>query len=331
MIGDRADLALAWDADGALAYMRGDWTGCWQRTEEARAAAPGVDDVEASTEFLQAMVLLGRHDLAAARLSFERARVALAAVRSGRPFFTTMTLGWIVEGAGASPRLYFEETVLPGPRVSAGQAQGYVLCNLGYLARLAGDLDQARTLLDEAVSIFRVLGARDGESMALNHLGCLHRVRAEFAEGRHMLEQSLRIRHEIGDRRAIGLTLGNLGVLTAAEGDVERGVALLEQALAGFRETEDVPGRVGFTLTTASVYANAGDYDAARRLLPNALLESRHIPGNHRATAWGHVLLSEVFSRLGQPDEAVRALARAGDQFRALGAIDRVEPGLSTR
>ena len=331
MIGDRADLALAWDADGALAYMRGDWTGCWQRTEEARAAAPGVDDVEASTEFLQAMVLLGRHDLAAARLSFERARVALAAVRSGRPFFTTMTLGWIVEGAGASPRLYFEETVLPGPRVSAGQAQRYVLCNLGYLARLAGDLDQARTLLDEAVSIFRALGARDGESMALNHLGCLHRVRAEFAAGRDMLEQSLRIRHEIGDRRAIGLTLGNLGVLTAAEGDLERAVALLEQALAGFRETEDVPGRVGFTLTTASVYANAGDYDAAGRLLPDALLESRHIPGNHRATAWGHVLLSEVFSRLGQPDEAGRALARAGDQFRALGAIDRVEPGLSTR
>jgi len=167
--------------------------------------------------------------------------------------------------------------------------------------------------------------------MALNQLGCLHRVRAEFAEGRDMLEQSLRIRHEIGDRRAIGLTLGNLGVLTAAEGDLERGVALLEQALAGFRETEDVPGRVGSTLTTASVYANAGDYDAARRLLPDALLESRHIPGNHRATAWGHVMLSEVFSRLGQPDEAVRALARAGDQFRALGAIDRVEPGLSAR
>ena len=66
--------------------------------------------------------------------------------------------------------------------MNAGQAQGYVLCNLAYLARLAGDLDEARMLLDEAVSIFRALGDRDGESMALNHLGCLHRVRAEFAE-----------------------------------------------------------------------------------------------------------------------------------------------------
>ena len=176
-------------------------------------------------------MLLGRHDLPAARVAFEQARAALAAVRSGRPFFATMTLGWVVEEA----RVYFEETVLPGPRVSAGQAQGYVLCNLAYLARLAGDRDEARTLLDEAGSIFRALGARDGESMALSHLGCLHRVRAEFAEGRAALEHSLRIRHEIGDRREIGLTLGNLGMLTAAEGDLAHGLALLQQALAGFR------------------------------------------------------------------------------------------------
>ena len=77
-----------------------------------------------------------------------------------------MTLGWVVEDA----RIYFEETVLPGPRVSAGQARGYVLCNLAYLARLAGDRDEAQGLLDEAVSIFRALGDRDGESMARSHL-----------------------------------------------------------------------------------------------------------------------------------------------------------------
>jgi predicted ATPase/DNA-binding SARP family transcriptional activator len=41
MIGDRADLALALDADGALAYMRGDWTGCWQRAEEVHRIPAG--------------------------------------------------------------------------------------------------------------------------------------------------------------------------------------------------------------------------------------------------------------------------------------------------
>jgi predicted ATPase/DNA-binding SARP family transcriptional activator len=325
-IGDRTGLALALNADGVLAYLRGQWAKSWQRSMEAQDAAPdsGVDEVEASAAHLQAMVLLGRGELAAARAAFEHVRAALAKVlHANRPFFTPVMLGFAIEGARtASPRLYFEETVLPGPHVNAEQAQGYVLCNLAYLARLAGDLDEARVLVDDAISIFTMLGDRDGESLARNHLGCLHRARGDYAAGRAALEHSLRLRHEIGDRRAIGLTLSNLGVLTAAEGDLASGLALLEQALAGFRETEDAPGRVGASLTVASVHAHAGDFAAARRLLPGALRESEHIPGNHRATPWGYTMLADVLRRLGEPEGAAQALARAREQFRDLGALD---------
>ena len=213
-------------------------------------------------------------------MAFEQVRAALAKVpQPKQPFFTPLMLGYAVDGAGtASPRLYFEETVLTGPHINARQAQGYVLCNLAYLARLAGDLDEARMLVDEAVSMFRTLGDRDGEALALNHLGCLHRVRAEYSAGRAALEHSLRLRRDIGDRRAIGLTLCNLGVLTAAEGDPARGLVLLHDALAGFRDTEDAPGRVGASLTIASVHAEAGDDDSARRLLVDVLEESTADP-----------------------------------------------------
>ena len=325
-ISDRAGLALALHADGVLAYMRGRWDESWQRSLEAQDAASdnGVEEVEAYVAHLQAMVLLGRGKLAAARAAFEHVRAALAKVpQAKRPFFTPLMLGFAVEGArAASPRLYFEETVLPGPHINAEQAQGYVLCNLAYLARLAGDLDEARALVDEAISAFTMLGDRNGESLALNHLGCLHRVRGEYAAGRAALDYSLRLRHEIGDRRAIGLTLSNLGVLTAAEGDLAEGLTLLQQALAGFRETKDAPGRVGASLTMASVHAEAGDCETAQRLLYQALPESAHIPGNHRATAWGYTMLGDVLQHLDRRGEAVRALAQARDHFRALGAID---------
>jgi tetratricopeptide (TPR) repeat protein len=111
-------------------------------------------------------------------------------------------------------------------------------------------------------------------------------------------------------------------VLTAAEGDLAQGLALLQQALAGFRETEDAPGRLATSLTMASVHAEAGDYETAQRLLYQALPESQHIPGNHRATAWGYAMLGDVLQQLDRRDEAVRALAQARDHFRALGAID---------
>ena len=320
---DRTGLALALHADGVLAYMRGQWTESLERSIEAREVARGVEEVEASTAHLQAMVLLGRGELAAARVAFERARAALIKVLSRRPFFATLMIGFAVDGAQqAIPRLYFEETVLLGPRVSAEQAQGYVLCNLASLARLAGDLDEARMLVDEAISVFTTLGDRDGEALATNYLGCLRRVGAEYGAGRAAMEHSLRLRHAIGDRRAIGLTVGNLGVLIAADGDPAQGVALLQQALAGFRETEDAPGRVAASLTMASVYAEAGDHGAAQRLLPDALVESAHIPGNHRATAWGYAMLSDIQRRRGEPNAAARALGQARDRFRALGAVD---------
>jgi tetratricopeptide (TPR) repeat protein len=109
-------------------------------------------------------------------------------------------------------------------------------------------------------------------------------------------------------------------MLTAAEGDLAHGLALLRQALAGFRETDDTPGRVAATLTIASLHAAAGDYEVARRMLPDALAEGRNIPGNHRGTAWGFVMLSDVHRNLGQPDEAARAMAEARSLFQALGS-----------
>ena len=327
-ISDRTGLALALHADGVLAYMRGHWTESWQRSMEAQDAASdsGVDEVEASTAHLQAMVLLGRGELAAARVAFEHVRAALARVpQPKRPFFTPLMLGFAVEGARtASPRLYFEETVLPGPHINAQQAQGYVLCNLAYLARLAGDLDEARMLVDEAISTFTMLGDRDGESLALNHLGCLHRVRAEYAAGRAALEHSLRLRQR-HRRPARDRSDARQPRRAHRRGGRSRtGSRAAAQALAGFRETEDAPGRVAPASPSRACTPTAGDDDDARSdCCTTSCQESRHIPGNHRATAWGYAMLSDVLQRLGQRDEAARARgARRGDQFLALGAID---------
>ena len=308
-IGDRARLALALHADGVLAYMRGDWTRCWQRSEEAREAAPGADEVEASTAFLQAMVLLGRHDLPAARVAFEQARAALAAVRSGRPFFATMTLGWVVEDA---PHL------LRGDRAARAAREcrpGAGICVVQ--PRLSGPAgrrsDEARGCWTRPSRYSAHSATGTANRWPRSHLGCLHRVRAEFAEGRAALEHSLRIRHEIGDRREIGLTLGNLGMLTAAEGDLARGLALLRQALAGFRETDDVPGRVAATLTIASLHAAAGDYEAARRMLPDALSEVAAHPWQPPRNRVGIRDAQRRAPQSRPPDEAVRAMAEAAD------------------
>ncbi len=322
---DPAGLARALDASSVLAYMRGAWADCRRTSMLARdvAAECGAERIAMSALHPLAVVHLGRGELSAARKLFGEIRLGLPAFDEGPPFFAPMMLGFAVEGAGtASPRLHFEETVLLGRRVGAVQAGAYVLCNLAYLARLDGDLDEAQSLVEDAVAVFRGLGDRDGEALAVNHLGCLHRVRGEYGAARAAFDLSLQIRYDLGDRRATGLTLCSLGVLTASEGDVDRGIGLLQEALAGFSETEDVPALVAVRLTMASVHAAAGDDDEAGRLLPDTLRDSRHIPGNHRATAWGYAMLGAVQRRRGRSDQASQALQQAEDLFGRLGAVD---------
>ncbi|MFL6136315.1 MAG: ATP-binding protein [Frankiaceae bacterium] len=325
---DPDGLAQALHADAVLAYMRGSWTECWQRTIEAREAATagGAGQVRAASMHLQAVVLMGRGELLAARAVIDEVRLALPEVpRTGRPFFPPVMLGFAVEGTRtASPRAYFEETVLLGRHVGTEQAAAYVLCNLADLDRLAGELDEPLALLDEAVARFEGLDDVDGQALALSRLGCLHRVRGELPDARAALSRSLRLRRAVGDLRAIGITQANLGVLTAAEGDVEEGCALIERAAAGFAATEDEAGRVGLSLTVASVLADAGAFAPAGRRLAEVLPASGRVPANHRATGWGYAMLGDIERRLGREEAAERASRRAGAIFDALGCVDGV-------
>ncbi len=328
-LDDPAGLARALVASSMLAYIRGAWADCRRTSLQAHdlAADCGADLVALSALHPLAMVHLGRGELPAARTVLDEIRVGLATLpERGPPFFAPMMLGYAVEGAGTDcPRLHFEETILLGRRVGAVQAGAYVLCNLAYLARLEGDVGAAQSLVEEAASVFRGLGDREGEALAVNHLGCLHRVRGDYEPARTAFERSLQIRHDLGDRRATGLTLGGLGVLTASEGAVDRGIGLLQEALAGFRATEDAPALVAMRLTMASVHVAAGNDDEAVRLLPETLRESRRIPGNHRATAWGYAMLGAIQRRQGRVNEAIQAFADAEGLFGALGAVDGVE------
>jgi hypothetical protein len=230
MMGDRADLALALDAAGALAYMRGDWTGA--------GSAPRRLGLRhrVSTMSRRPPYSCRRWCCSAAtisppqRLSFERGArgPGCGAVRA--PFFTTMTLGWIVEGAGASPRLYFEETVAARTPVNAGQAQGYVLCNLAIWPGWPATWTRPGYGSTRPSRYSAHYRRRDANRWHSNQLGCLHRVRAEFRRRRDMLEQSLRSRHENRRSSRDRPDSRQSRVLSAAEGDLERGVALLEQA-----------------------------------------------------------------------------------------------------
>jgi predicted ATPase len=318
-------LAQVLHGDAVLGYMRGSWDEAWQRSVEAREAASsyGPERMMVSALHLQGLLLAGRGKLTEAAAALTEVRRDLGRKAEDVVVFPPLTLGFGLEGTPpGGPRVFFEETVLLGRLVADRQADGYVLCNLAEVARLAGDLDGAGALLEDAAARFATLDDCDGEGLALNLLGCVHRVRGSFRDARDVLNRSLQVRRDAGDRRAIGLTQANLGVLAAAQGDLHPGLALIEQAASGFEERQDRAAVAGLALTWVSVQADAGAYEAARNHLLVSLPTFRQIPGNQRAAAWGYAMLSDIEARLGARSEAAVALHEASARFLDLGAGD---------
>jgi hypothetical protein len=210
--------------------------------------------------------------------------------------------------AAESAALLRGDRSVPGPRVNAGQAQGSCVVQ----PRLSGPAgrrpgDQARIRLDEGrLDNSAHIGARRRESMALQPAsGCLHRGPApSFAEGRDMLEQSLRSRHrKSAIRRAIGPdSRQSRGALSAAEGvSGARGRAPGCRRWPAFVRRRTFRGRVGFTLTTASVYANAGDYGRGPTPATRRLAGVAAHPWQSPRDRVGTCHAQRVFSHLGQP------------------------------
>ena len=74
------------------------------------------------------------------------------------PFFVAMSLGWAVDERRDPPLPFAEETVLFGRRVGAQQAAGHLRLAIALSERLAGNIDAAFTLIDDAYARFRGCG-----------------------------------------------------------------------------------------------------------------------------------------------------------------------------
>jgi hypothetical protein len=92
-------------------------------------------------------------------------------------------------------------------------------------------LEEAKALLEEALTINRAIGSRWGEAISLHHLGELAMARGEHTIAHAMLAGSLTIRRELHDPD-IDLSLEAFGRLAVSRGQSVRAVHLFGAAAA---------------------------------------------------------------------------------------------------
>jgi DNA-binding SARP family transcriptional activator/Tfp pilus assembly protein PilF len=196
---------------------------------------------------------------------------------------------------------------------------GKILSWLGLFRILLGKFDQAQTLLDESISIFKDLGLRKELGSALNRLGLLFFFIGRLEESGTYLNQGLAAFEEEQDQWGIASSYKNLGNIARLRGDLATAKKMFQKALTKYREWGDNYNISSVLTRLGLISEEEGYYKEATNLHRKSLEGYRE---THEIWGWtrrANLLNNLGFARYGDGDY-VEAEACFREALR--GAID---------
>ncbi|HEX2326767.1 MAG TPA: tetratricopeptide repeat protein [Chloroflexota bacterium] len=176
-----------------------------------------------------------------------------------------------LEGALAVAARYPAEGSDRPDRPSLRPALAEALHGAGAMARLQGDHDAARPVLERSAALWRDLGAERDLARALSTLGLARLVDGEPEGAAAALEESVAIFRRLGDGWGLAVALiGHAEMLTRRRGP-PAAVAPLEEALALFRAQGEPWGQARALGGLGNVALGAGQLTLARERFEAAL------------------------------------------------------------
>ncbi len=214
-----------------------------------------------------------------------------------------------------------EELERKGPPESKRQKaeRAAIFLDLGIEARHLGRPAEARSHVEQALSIYREIGFKPGEGLMLRMLGGAWQQLGEPRRAIEFYEQYLAVAREIGDRLGEGAALRNLGSAWADLGETHRALDCYEQSLAVAREIGDREGEGAALGGLGNTYANLGEMRRAIDYYEQGLAMARGI-GDQRGEGIALADLGDICVNLGEMPQAIKyyeqSLAVARDSGR---------------
>jgi tetratricopeptide (TPR) repeat protein len=140
------------------------------------------------------------------------------------------------------------------------------LLQLGWHHIDGGELSLARDFLAQARATSLAVGDRLIASVACDGLGEVARMQGDVAEARQLFEEELALHRTLKDKHGIGHTLRWLGWLAQAEGDLPGAWACYREALSALRDAWDPNRLSVVLHGVASLVLDTGDAARALRL-----------------------------------------------------------------
>ena len=208
--------------------------------------------------------------------------------------------GWLAyrQTDYSEARSLMEESLTIYRKLEVKQGIADALSCLGVLAFEQNDLVMARTLEEQSLAIRKEIGNKGSIASSLNNLASMACERGDYNTACSLHEESLAIRRELGDRHGISIALHNLGEIAQLQGDYAEARVLLEDSLAIRRELGD-RGGIAAALSNLGVLACEQQEYATARMLHEESLEIRRELGYKSGIAQSLHDLGVVAEKLG--------------------------------
>jgi len=179
----------------------------------------------------------------------------------------------------------------------------YSLRYLGHLSLSRGDYAEAGARLEESRVISEEVGNPWQAADCLNMLGHVARYQGDYVTARSLFEETLARLRVLGDRYGIATLLKNMSIIARYQQDYKAARALAEESLAMARALGDKPGTALALLCLGDLFREQGELDAARSRYEECL-EIRRELGIPYGVAWSLGLLGRVALAQRDPEKA---------------------------
>jgi tetratricopeptide (TPR) repeat protein len=256
-------------ADGDEAEKRGDLPG-------AIAAYRRLSSSELPVSAAQGLFRLGRVAWRQGRLDdalelYERARAS--AIELGDDDLRAA----IENGAGS---VYCQRGIFTQARASYAVAselavsaglRGRIQINMGALALLLGDVEEARASYERAVELLDSISDEEALTLALHNLALAHAEEQDWDAAEASFERCLAIAERRGDRSVVAGALLNQAELRCEAERYPEAMERSEKSLALFAEMEDESGRAAALRVQGEIYRKMHQLEEAEPRLKEAI------------------------------------------------------------
>jgi predicted ATPase len=232
------------------------------------------------------------------------------------------TAGRITEYRGAfehARSLYQRSLTIARSHDDATRA-ARALGGLGDVAIHQGEYERAVTCLEEALSLARAVDSLPEVTQALWSLARVATADGNAGRTKELCEEALLIQRRLGDRWGVAYSLHELGQLARREGQLDRAQALDEESHVLWRQSGSRMGERAALMSLAGIAVSRGSTARAVALALQILDLCREMVDPSATTVRCVEIASDVLLGVGSAEPAVRLIAAATAQRKALGA-----------